>query len=106
MGGYTEKGLRDKELKFSYEVQWMAFLMQFGLLGLFLILLFLAYLAYLILRPPVTIERLSLFALYLLWLAAGLTNPFLVSLPSGILYTFFLGASNKASRLPQNVIND
>jgi hypothetical protein len=97
MGGYTEKGLRDKELKFSYEVQWMAFLMQFGLIGLFLILLFLAYLAYLIIRPPLTLDRLGLFGLFLLWIAAGLTNPFLVSLPSGILYTFFLVPNFKNS---------
>lgn len=94
MGGYSEKLYRDKKLKYSYEVQWMAFLMQFGIVGIFLILTLLAYLAYLILKPPVTLAYLGLFGMYVLWLAAGLTNPFLISLPSGIMYALFLGAAS------------
>lgn len=92
MGGHTQGNIRDDKIKFSYEVQWMAFLMQFGMVGILFLVTLLAYLGYLILSPP-TLSRLGLFTIYLLWLLSGFTNPFLISLPSGIIYAFFLGTS-------------
>lgn len=95
LGGYAKTVVRDPTLKYSYEVQWVAFLMQFGLLGLPL-LLFPPFLLTLNLFP-LTRLKASLFALFALWLASGLMNPFLISLASGILYALFWGALKSRS---------
>lgn len=96
MGGHSEIMIRDRNIKYSYEVQWVAFLMQFGLVGIFIIGSFLLLFTYIILKPPIDLPHLGLFGMFLLWLGAGFTNPFLISLPSGIIYAFFLGASFSA----------
>ncbi|MFV0339196.1 MAG: hypothetical protein ACK5MA_01000 [Parachlamydiaceae bacterium] len=90
LGGYTKACIRDKDIPHNYEVQWVAFLMQFGLLGIFLILIPLAYIGARFLLPPITSEKFGYLSLYTLWLLSGFTNPFLISLTSGIIYTFFL----------------
>lgn len=89
IGGYTKDNIRDDRILHSYEVQWIAFLMQFGWTGIFLILFPLAVIAMTILSLPVTSSKLALFILFLSWLLAGFTNPFLISLASGILYSLF-----------------
>lgn len=88
MGGYAEDSIRDSTIKHSYEVQWVAFLMQFGLLGLSFLLAPLLYIIYLLF--PVDRLRASLLVMFLLWLLSGFTNPFLISLTSGIIYSVFL----------------
>lgn len=94
LGGYTKECIRDRELPHAYEVQWVAFLMQFGLLGITLLLIPLAYIGARFLLPPFTRDKFGYFSLFLLWLLSGFTNPFLISLTSGIVYTFFLIAPN------------
>lgn len=84
LGAYAKDYVRDSKLKYSYEVQWVALLMQFGLIGITLILLPLGYIGYRILYVS-----LPFLILYFLWIFSGFTNPFLLSLPSGILYTCF-----------------
>jgi hypothetical protein len=90
LGGYAPEVIRDKQLLYSYEVQWVAFLMQFGLVGLLCILGSVGIIGKVILTPPLSREKGALFFLFLAWLAAGFTNPFLISLSSGILYSLFL----------------
>jgi hypothetical protein len=89
MGGFTEEGVRDQTLKHSYEVQWVAFLMQFGLLGLIAISIPLLAIAYLFLKPPLTRVKFSFLIMFLVWLLSGFTNPFLISLTSGVIYAIF-----------------
>ena len=89
LGAYVSTNIRDPILKHSYEVQWMAFLMQFGIFGLSLILIPLVLIAFQILNIPHCPAKYAFLILYLLWLASGFTNPFLISLGSGILYTCF-----------------
>lgn len=86
LGGYTEECIRDYNLPHAYEVQWAAFLLQFGLVGLVFLLLPLGYIA----------SRLYLgyFLLFGLWLLSGFTNPFLISLTSGVIYLVFLLAAD------------
>lgn len=92
LGSYAPKMIRDKQLRYSYEVQWIAFLMQFGVVGIACFLAALGLVAIKILSVPWTRQKIALFALFLVWLASGFTNPFLISLSSGIMYTlFFLG---------------
>lgn len=90
LGSYAPNVIRDSQLKYSYEVQWVAFLMQFGVVGLLCILGAVGLIANKILSYPLTREKVCLFVLFLAWLAAGFTNPFLISLSSGILYSLFL----------------
>jgi len=89
MGGYATNAVRDDKIQHSYEVQWVAFLMQFGVIGISLLLMALGVIAIEFLKPPLTIIKLSFLLLFILWLLSGFTNPFLISLTSGIIYTIF-----------------
>lgn len=90
MGSYAENVIRDERLKYSYEVQWVALLMQFGLVGLFLFLIPLGSIFSRFLRKPFDRFQMSFIVLFICWLLAGFTNPFLLSLTSGIIYSLFL----------------
>lgn len=78
---------RDNALPHHYEVQWLSLLNQFGLLLIFPLLPCLLLIAAYLNNPPVPYATLSLLILFLL---SGFTNPYLLSLASGILYTLFL----------------
>ncbi len=93
LGSYAEGNVRDGELRYSYEVQWAAFLMQFGSIGLFILCIPLAIIFWKLLVPPVSLLRFTFLILFFIWLLSGLTNPFLISLTSGIVYTLFYLAS-------------
>ena len=73
-----------------YEVQWVSFLMQFGLFGIFFLIFVLFILAAPLLNPPFSRTKFAFFSLFGLWILSGFTNPFLISLQSGIVYTLFL----------------
>lgn len=93
LGGYNKECIRDWKLPHAYEVQWIAFLMQFGALGLTLILIPVGLLSWKLIEPPFSRERIGFFLLFGLWLSSGFTNPFLISLTSGIVYALFLLAA-------------
>lgn len=85
LGGFAPDCVRVRPTKHLYEVQWMAFTMQFGLIGLAILLIPLLQTLCRLLHP----SRLSFLLLFSLWLFSGFTNPFLISLTSGIIYTLF-----------------
>lgn len=92
MGGYSHEVIRDTDVLHLYEVQWLALLAQFGFIGLPLLLAPVFVLFFSFLKGVLTFERLFLFTLFLGWIASGATNPFVLSLASGVMYTlFFLG---------------
>lgn len=94
LGGYVKNLIRDGGLTHSYEVQWVAFLMQFGLIGLLFLLVPVGLIsAPFILRSSFSRIHWSFFGLFLIWLLSGFTNPFLISLASGIMYAMFLMAA-------------
>lgn len=90
LGGYTEDCIRDPSLPHAYEVQWLAFLMQFGALGMIFLLVPVAYIGFVLLSWPLSMIKMGFFLLFALWLVSGFTNPFLISLTSGIIYLAFL----------------
>lgn len=92
LGAHAPKAIRDRKLLHSYEVQWAAFLMQLGIAGVSILLIFLSFIAIPFLIPPMTRISLAFFCLFLLWILSGFTNPFLISLQSGIIYSLFLMA--------------
>lgn len=89
IGSYSEKVIRDTKNHYSYEVQWAAFLMQLGLLGLTLLLIPLVYIGGQFWKGPISFVKISFFILFVFWLIAGFFNPFLISLASGIVYGLF-----------------
>jgi hypothetical protein len=90
LGGYTTHNIRDTINFHSYEVQWVAFLMQLGLIGILLTMIPLGIIFVKILKWPLTKVKVGCSALFLLWLISGFTNPFLISLTSGIIYSLFM----------------
>lgn len=92
LGGFTEDTVRDNQLKHSYEVQWVAFLMQFGLVGMTALFAPILIIYLKLLKPPLTLVEVSLAFMFTLWLLSGFTNPFLISLSSGIIYALFITA--------------
>jgi hypothetical protein len=89
VGGYVKEVIREPNTLHVYEVQWLAFLMQFGVIGIFLILSPLLFIAIRLVQGPFSRLRWSFLGLFLLWIFSGFTNPFLISLASGIIYSLF-----------------
>lgn len=75
---------------FSYEVQWLSFLMQFGLVGIFFFLISFALIGWEYLKHPINSSRFAFLSGFILFLLGGFTNPFLLSLNSGIMYAAYL----------------
>lgn len=101
LGGYVEKLVRGGDLHHSYEVQWIAFLMQFGILGFIILMIPVAIIAYKLFAPPFNRLKLAFLGLFGVWLLSGFTNPFLISLTSGIVYSMFLLVSDILKTLSQ-----
>lgn len=89
IGSYAHENIRDKHVLHLYEVQWVAFLMQFGIIGLTLLLIPIAIIAVRLVFPICSRVNVSFLALFMVWILSGFTNPFLISLTSGIIYTLF-----------------
>ncbi len=98
LGGYVKDFIRDTGILHSYEVQWVAFLMQFGVVGIILLLIPVLMIAYQFLLKPFSKVHLSFFSLFIIWLLSGFTNPFLISLASGIVYSIFILSANILNR--------
>lgn len=103
LGGYAREHIRDHQILHSYEVQWAAFLMQFGVVGIACMLIPICVVTWIILSYPWTRSKIALFLMFVIWLLSGFTNPFLISLASGIMYSAFLMAGWFLSKsfLPQ-----
>lgn len=106
VGSYAIDCIRDPQLPHSYEVQWAALGMQLGLVGLAC----LSIGGLLIALPLVTHSwdgfRLTTLGFYLLFLLSGWTNPYLLSLLSGLLYFLFYLAGVRAMtrQAPEKII--
>lgn len=90
LGGSAKNYFRDNKLTHSYEVQWVAFLMQFGILGLMLLAMPVIYICFAIMTTPLNVIKLGLFCLFGIWILSGFTNPYMISLTSGIVYAVFI----------------
>lgn len=104
-GSYAEKNIRDAEIRHSYEVQWVAFLLQFGVIGILVILTPLGIIYSKFLNKPFSRVNFAFAILFTCWLLAGFTNPFLISLASGIIYAlFYLAGTQLALRSEKGTI--
>ena len=98
LGGYAPSLIRDVELLHSYEVQWAAFLLQFGLIGVTLLLIPPGIISAKLIFAPFSRVRWAFFMLFVVWLLSGFTNPLLISLTSGIIYSLFLLSATQLNR--------
>lgn len=89
VGGSVDGYVRDYQLRHSYEVQWAAFLMQFGVFGLLVLWIPLLLIAWRFISIPFSTDKAAFLALFGLWIFSGFTNPFLISLTSGVVYALF-----------------
>lgn len=103
LGSYAPSCLREEEeaLFHSYEVQWMAFLLQWGCMGVLILLAFLASIAFPLFLGPPTWQKISCLLLFALWILSGCTNPYLISLPSGIFYGLIASTGCFLRNFPQ-----
>jgi hypothetical protein len=102
LGGYAPDEIRDAELLHSYEVQWVAFLMQLGLVGILILFIPILIIVYSLLKDGFSLVKASFVGIFGLWLLSGFTNPFLISLTSGIIYSLFLLAALTLNRMQKS----
>ena len=90
--------------RYSYEIQVLALPGQLGMIGVGLLcLLLVIYFRRLFWRSVLTIlDRLALFTLLLLWLAAGITNPLLFHPVSGVNYASLAALCLISSKEPRH----
>ncbi len=89
LGTHINTNVRSEVHKYSYELQWPGLLMQFGIVGMAGILLLLAASA----RDLVAARHPAkpwIFLLFLLWLLASWTNPYLTSSFAGAAFGLFM----------------
>jgi hypothetical protein len=111
LGGYAKSYIRSDDLPYSYEVQWLAILMQFGVLGFFLVVLI-----YLSVVSPLFVKssykclkiKATLLFIYLMWGLISFSNPMLLSSLCSAFYTIILIASIELSKelLPNSRIEN
>ena len=90
LGAYVPHHIRDIHSKFSYELQWVAFAMQTGVIGVSFLLFIMAVIARTFLMAGITREKLSLLILFILWISSSLFNAYLASSSSAVIFAFFI----------------
>lgn len=102
LGGYAPDVIRNDTNPYSYEVQWVSFLMQFGLVGMALLMVPIFIVVGEYLTNPLSRVKISFLMLFFLWLLSGFTNPFLISLASGMMYSLFALTAYHLTALSRN----
>jgi len=101
LGTHVNTNIRSELHMYSYELQWLAFLMQFGIIGMAGILLLVAASArdLVAARHP---AKLWIFLLFLLWLLASWTNPYLTSSFAGATFGLFIAIFHRLRNAANN----
>jgi hypothetical protein len=88
IGSYSESLIRFVDTPWNYELQWLSFVMHFGVIGVSIILLLLfSFFMNCFIRKKTIFINLSL--LYFLWLMTGLFNCFLLNSSAGVVFLLF-----------------
>jgi hypothetical protein len=92
LGFHAPHFIRDQHDKFSYELQWVALLMQIGVVGVAGIMALLTLVARPFLFLPLNKMNVTLLIMFTLWIASGFFNPYLTSSAAGAIFSFFVAA--------------
>jgi hypothetical protein len=88
MGAYVNEIIRVERLPWNYELQWLSFAMQFGVLGV-TVLIVIAISPFLIFAR-MTIYGMSYTIMYALWVTVGVFNSFLLTSAAGVVFATFV----------------
>jgi hypothetical protein len=102
IGAYVADNIRNSNRPYMYEVQWISFLMKFGLTGMGVLVIYCLVFFRFLQGQVETKFGIFLTLMYALFLAGGITNPYLLSTASGLLFTLFF-ASAKESRYLETI---
>lgn len=110
VGAYAPNLIRFPQSPWNYELQWMAFTMQFGVVGIFCIILILAW--FLLWGTDIVRDyRITTFAfgwgvLFILWIITGIFNSFLLTSSAGVVFLlFWCTAAYNRNSTQTNIIN-
>jgi len=92
LGFHAPHFIRDQHDKFSYELQWVALLMQIGVVGVAGIMALLTLVARPFLFLPLNKMNVTLLIMFTLWIVSGFFNPYLTSSAAGAIFSFFVAA--------------
>ena len=93
MGGYAYNYIRSEDLPYSYEMQWMQFLMQFGIFGFIFVLITYCSIIVTVIVSWVDYNpkiRSILLLSFILWGLMSFTNPMMLSSFCSVFYTLIL----------------
>ena len=103
MEGSASEILRDEEHPFDYEVQWLAFLMNFGFAGVGIMLVYFLAVFHRLGSSPVPHARLFLILLFLSLLVGAFTNPYLMGPPFAVVVSLLVAGATPAFAAPLDV---
>jgi len=89
IGFYTTECIRSKSLPYLYESQLLSFLMKFGLIGFFILFFYWFSLIHKAFSKINRLHILFFIFMYVVYIASGMTNPYLISKVSGVIYLLF-----------------
>ncbi|MGM9321489.1 hypothetical protein [Deinococcus aquaticus] len=89
MGGNIKTYRRSEYIPYAYEVQWLGYLMKFGIIGTFALIIFVLSVISIDFRKLISVFIASA---YIVWLMSGMFNPNLVSSAGGAIFGMFLVA--------------
>ena len=89
-GNYSRDLVRDRSAPYNYEVQWVGFLAKLGVLGVGYLLVLVTMLYWGVYAGAVGVERIMLFFTLSTFILGGLTNQYLVTSASGVIYSLHL----------------
>lgn len=90
LGSGSELLIRFEDMPWYYELQWLSFLAQFGMVG-FMLLLLVALLPFGYLYfTQLTSYSFTISILYLAWLSVGIFNGFMLTSSAGVIFLFFI----------------
>lgn len=92
LGAYVPSLIRDHHNKYSYELQWVALLMQIGIVGVAAVCVAIYLIVFPFICCGINKTKLAFLILLALWLSASFFNPYLTSSAAGVIFSFFVAA--------------
>lgn len=90
LGGSSDSLIRFVDMPWYYELQWLSFVAQFGVVGFFVILGLALLPVFMVLFRRVTYFSFSVLIVYFLWLGVGVFNGFMLTSSAGVIFLFFM----------------
>lgn len=109
LGSSSDHLIRFVDIPWYYELQWLSFVAQFGVVGFFVILWLALSPVFMILFRGLTYFSFSVLIIYFLWLGVGIFNGFMLTSSAGVIFLFFillLFDFNRASRIENHDLKE